>query len=61
MTQPFFRSPSFDEPEHCHCCGNAIRQGELIAEWSDDPLEYIHEGCAEQLHEDAREQAERAA
>jgi hypothetical protein len=54
VMQQFFRAINFPEPEHCHYCGNAIRQGELIAEWSDSPLEYIHEGCADQLREDAQ-------
>ena len=53
MTQPWFRAPHFEDGETCHYCGHVIRAGEIIAEWSDDPLEYIHEGCAEQLREDA--------
>jgi hypothetical protein len=57
VMQPFFRAIKFPEPEHCHYCGIEIRQRELIAEWSDDPLEYIHEGCADQLREDAMEAA----
>lgn len=63
MTQPFFRAPeAFTEAgEFCTYCGNLILPGELIAEVRDEPIEYVHEGCAEQVHEDARERAERAA
>lgn len=57
MTQPFFRAPAFDEPEHCHCCGIEILPGEIIAEWSDSPYEYIHEPCLESMRDDAAEQS----
>jgi hypothetical protein len=56
VTQPFFKAPeAFTEAgEFCTYCGNLIIPGELIVELRDDPIEYAHEGCADQLREDAQ-------
>ncbi len=57
-TSIFFRAPHcFTEEDTCHHCGRRIRSGEIIAEFRAEPLEYIHEGCAEQMREDQMEVA----
>jgi hypothetical protein len=60
MTQPWFRAPQFEEPETCHYCGQIIREGELIGELFDEPLQYMHSVCWDWRWQDERDDAEAA-
>jgi hypothetical protein len=58
MSPAWFRAPSncLENADYCHFCGNLVRPGEIVCEFSSDPFEYLHQSCWDFRLEDSRDE-----